>query len=135
MGDQTPLPLKPPPDTPAPRTPAPAWVALASAWLGLLCVLTSMAVPLVPGSTDPTAELTHAKVYSWADRVILVPAYLAVSAIFLGFIVFRQMATEPRPLPDALLSQRTQAKVGIVLGLVGAAIMYIFVALRGPTSV
>ena len=134
MGKPAPLPLKPPPEAPARRTPAPAWVALASAWLGLLCVLTAVVLPLVPGSTDPQAELTRAKAYSWADRVILVPAYLSVSALFTGIIVLRQMATEPRPWPDALANQRIQAKVGIILGIIGAAVVYVFVALRGPTA-
>jgi hypothetical protein len=110
-------------------------VALLAAWVGLLCVVVSAVVPFLPGSRDPTDELTHAKAYSLADRVLTVAIYLSPAAMALGIVVLRQMSTEPRPLPEPMRMQRVQAWVGIALGLVGAAILYIFVFFRGPTSV
>ena len=107
-------------------------MSLASAWLGLFCVILSAAVPFVPGSSDPQAELTHLKPYSTADRLIVVAIYLSPASMCLGIIVLWQMASEARPLPQALINQRVQAWVGISPGLIGAAIIYIFVALRGP---
>ena len=53
-------------------------------------------------------------------------------ALFLGIVVLWQMRKEPRPLPDALANQRLQARVGIALSLLGAAIIYTWVAFRGP---
>jgi len=54
--------------------------------------------------------------------------------MFLGMVVLWQMRRQPRPLPAPLVAQRIQAYVGIVLALLGAAIIYLHVALRGPTS-
>jgi hypothetical protein len=127
-------PLNPdgPPASP-PRL-APPWVALIAAWLGLLTLLASAIVPLLPGSRDPLAELQNLQPYSAADRYIPVPLYACAVALFLGIVVLWQMRREPRPLPDALVAQRVQAWVGIVLSVVGAAIIYVYVALRGPTS-
>jgi len=125
-------PLNPDP-APRPRL-APAWVALASAWLGLLTLLASIVFPFLPGSRDPRAELQHLRPYSFADKFLPLPIYGSVAAIFLGIIVLWQMRREPRPLPPALVAQRAQAWVAIVLALIGAAVIYACVALRGPRS-
>ena len=131
MADDLP-PLNPDPP-PRPRL-APAWVALVAAWLGLITLIASVAFPFLPGTRDPRAELQHLRPYSFADKFIPLPIYASVVAMFLGIVVLWQMRREPRPLPDALVSQRAQAWVGIVLALVGAAVIYIAVALRGPRS-
>ena len=125
-------PLDPDPP-PRPRL-APPWVALLAAWLGLLTLIASAVVPFLPGTRDPRAELQHLRPYSLADKFIPVPLYACAVAVFLGMVVLWQMRREPRPLPDALIAQRLQAYVGIVLALLGAAIIYVHVALRGPAS-
>ena len=125
-------PLNPDPP-PRPRL-APPWVALLAAWIGLLTLIASIAVPFLPGSRDPRAELQRLRPYSLADCFIPVPLYACAVALFLGIAVLWQMRREPRPLPDALVAQRIQAYAGIVLALLGAAIIYAFVALRGPTA-
>lgn len=125
------LPLTPPAEVKKP-TPAPAWVALSASWMGLLAVLSAIIIPLLPGSRNPRAELERLAPYSLADWFLPAPLYLAVIALFLGIIVFWQSRGEVRPLPDALLAQRVQAAVGIGLALLAAAIVYAFVALRGP---
>ena len=127
------LPRLNPDAVPQPRL-APPWVALLAAWLGLLTLLASATVPFLPGSRDPRAELQNLRPYSAADRFIPVPLYVCAVALFLGIVVLWQMRREPRPLPDALAAQRVQAWAGIVLALIGAAIIYLHVALRGPTS-
>jgi hypothetical protein len=126
------LPLKPPPDEkPKPRpTPAPSWVALLAAWLGLLTLLASLLLLLLPGSKSPREELEHARPYSLADRFFPIPVYLSVLALFIGIVVFWQMRREPRPLPEGMLAQRVQAAVGIALALAGIAVFYTFAALR-----
>lgn len=128
------LPLKPPPDPPKRRDPAPSWVPLATAWIGLAALLLSFVIPFVPGSKDPIAELKHARPYAPADWVLMVAIYLVPAALALGLVVFRQMKTEPRPLPDSLVLQRFQAWVGIILALAAAAVIYIYVALHGPKA-
>jgi hypothetical protein len=120
-----------PPSKPAPA-PAPAWVALATAWLGLLMLAASVAFIFLPGSRDPQAELEHLRPYSVADQFLPLPMYGITVALFLGIVVLWQMRREPRPLPDALVAQRVQACVGIGLALVGAVVIYTWVALRGP---
>lgn len=127
-----PLPPLDPDGPPMPRL-APAWVALLSAWLGLLTLVAAVAVPFLPGSRDPRAELEQLRPYSAADRFIPVPLYAATVALFLAIVVLWQMRREPRPLPVALAAQRVQAWVGIVLALAGAAVVYAWVGLRGPT--
>src|SRR5437763_13879753 len=122
------------PDPPLRPRLAPAWVALASAWCGLLTFVAAMVLPLLPGSRDPRAELEHFRPYSIADRFIPLPIYASVVAMFLGIVVMWQMRREPRPLPQPLVAQRVQACAGIVLALLGAAIIYIVVALWGPRS-
>ena len=125
------------PDGPPPAAPprlAPAWVALVAAWLGLLTLIASIAVPFLPGSRDPRAELQKLRPYAVADKFIPLPLYACAAALFLGIVVLWQMRREPRPLPDALVAQRLQAWAGIVLALLGAAVIYLHVALRGPTS-
>ena len=126
--------LSPPPDeSPVARpTPAPPWVALLSAWLGLLMLIAAIVLPFLPGSRDPRAELEHARPYSIADRFIPIPMYGVTIAIFLGIVVLWQMHKEPRPLPDALIAQRVQAYAGIALALLATVILYTYVALHGP---
>ena len=134
MRDDPPLPLRPPePYTPPARpTPAPPWVALLTAWLGLIMLIAAIAFPFLPGSRNPQAELEHLRPYAFADRFIPLPIYASVIAMFLGIVVLWQMRREPRPLPDALVAQRVQAWVGIVLALLSAVVIYTWVALRGP---
>ena len=130
------LPLKPAED-PAPLrkpTPAPAVVALLAPWIGLVSLILAIILPFLPGSRDPVAELTHARPWSPADRFIAMIIYIPPLAIFLGVVVLWQMRKEPRPLPDGLFAQRVQAKVAIGLALLASFIIYLFVALRGPTA-
>ena len=122
--------LLPPPETRP--TPAPARVALLAAWAGLLMLIASIVFTLLPGSVDPRQELERARPYSVADRFLPLPIYGVTVALFLGIVVLWQMRKEPRPLPDAMVAQRVQAWVGIVLALVGAAIIYVWVFFRGP---
>lgn len=129
---RSPLPAPDPPVAPTRPTPAPPWVALLSTWLGLLTLIASAIFPFLPGSRDPRAELEQAAPYSFADKFLPLPMYGTVIALFLGIVVLRQMRKEPRPLPDAMVAQRVQAWVGIILALLGAAIIYMWVALRGP---
>lgn len=126
------LPLRPPADPPRRPTLAPPWVALLSAWLGLMMLIAAIAFPFLPGSDDPRAELEHARPYSFADKFLPVPMYGVTIAMFLGIVVLWQMRREPRPLPHALLAQRVQAWVGIALALIATVILYVHVALRGP---
>ncbi|MEA2736431.1 MAG: hypothetical protein QOE14_2882 [Humisphaera sp.] len=133
MAESNDLPPLNPDPPPSPRL-APPWVALASAWLGLLTLIMSAVFPFLPGSRDPRAELQHLRPYSFADKFIPLPIYGSTIAMFLGIVVLWQMRREPRPLPNALVAQRVQAWVGIVLALLGAAIIYFHVALRGPSS-
>jgi len=132
---RSPLPPIDPPGpvrTPPAPTPAPAWVALAAAWAGLLMLVTSAVFPFLPGSVNPLAELEHTRPYSFADRFLPLPIYGTTVALFLGIVVLWQMRKEARPLPQALLAQRVQAWVGIVLALLAAVILYTWVGLRGP---
>ena len=131
-GDSSLPPLNP--DAPPRPRLAPSWVALLTAWLGLLTLAASIAVPFLPGSRDPRAELQHLRPYSLADRFIPFPLYACAVTLFLGSVVLWQMRREPRPLPDPLVAQRIQAYAGMLLALLGAAVIYVFVALRGPTS-
>jgi NhaP-type Na+/H+ or K+/H+ antiporter len=128
----SPLPLKPPLDPPKPRTPAPAWLAFLVAWLGLISLALAIAIPFLPGSRDPQAEITHAKPYPLADRAIPIALYTQTVTLFLGIIVFRQMTTEPRPLSQPLVAQRLQAWTGIALAFAGIIFVYLYVQLRGP---
>ena len=68
------------------------------------------------------------------DRFLPVPMYGIALVLFLGIVVLWQMRKEPRPLDDALVNQRVQAWVGIVLAIVGAVVVYVYVALRGPRA-
>src|SRR4051812_4936649 len=124
------LPLEPVEDPPARKelTPAPAWVALAAPWLGLITLALSILTFLVPGSRDPRAELSHAQPYSAADWMILIALYLSAVAVFIPLVIFWQMRTQPRPLAPPLAAQRLQAVVGLVLALIGIAIIYFEVA-------
>jgi hypothetical protein len=121
--------LPPPERTP---TPAPPWVALLAAWAGLLMLVASIVFTLLPGSVDPRGELERARPYSPADRFLPLPIYGVTVALFLGIVVLWQMRKEPRPLPDAMVAQRMQAWAGIVLALLGAAVIYVWVFFRGP---
>jgi hypothetical protein len=113
-------------------TPAPAWVPLLTAWAGLLMLVASVVFIFLPGSVDPRRELEHARPYSAADKFLPLPIYGITVALFLGIVVLWQMRKEPRPLPEAMVAQRVQAWVGIVLALVGGVVIYGWVALRGP---
>ncbi len=129
------LPLKPVADEAAspPSTPAPAWLAFVAAWLGLLTLIASIVLLLLPGSHDPRAELEHAKPYSAADRFFPVPVYMSVVTLFIAIVVLRQMRHEPRPLADGLVAQRVQAWAGIILSLIAIGIFYAVAAHRvGP---
>jgi hypothetical protein len=117
---------------PRPLKPAPAWVAFLAAWVGLLMLVASIVFIFLPGSKNPVAELEHKTQYSIADRFLPLPIYGVTVAIFLGIVVLWQMRKEPRPLPRAMVSQRLQAWVGIWLALIGAAIIYVHVAMHGP---
>jgi len=124
------LPLKPVDDLPdkkPPPTPAPPWVALLSAWLGLITLICSLALPFLPGSRRPREELEHRSPWSAADRWLPFPIYLSVVALFLGIIVLWQMRKEPRPLPDAFAAQRLQAWVCIWITIVAIVFMYAWV--------
>jgi hypothetical protein len=112
----------------------PAWVALAAAWLGLICLTASIVLPVLPGSRNPRMELEHFIPYSAADCFLLFPIYAAPLAMCLGIMVFWQMRPLARPLPDALVAQRLQAAVGIGLALVGTIIIYVWVALHRPPA-
>jgi len=122
--------LLPPPEKRP--TPAPAWVALLAAWAGLLMLVASVVFVFLPGSVDPRRELEHARPFSPADKFLPLPIYGIAVALFLGIVVLWQMRKEPRPLPEAMLAQRVQARVGIVLALLGACVIYGWVAWRGP---
>lgn len=126
------LPLEPPADFSAgkpPPTPAPAIVALLSAWAGLVTLVAAIVLPFLPGSRRPRVEMEgHA--WSFADRWIPFPIYASVVALFLGIVVLWQMRRHPRPLPQAMLGQRTQAWVGIVLALTAIVFIYAWVAIR-----
>src|SRR5262249_1398744 len=110
-------PLKPPSDPSPPPTLVPAIVPFLAAWLGLLTLLAALALPLLPGSRHPRAELEHREPYSLADRFIPIPIYATVVVLFLAIVTLWQMRKEPRPLPAALLSQRLQACVAILLSV------------------
>ena len=115
-----------------PTVPAPAWVALLAAWIGLLMLMASIVFIFLPGAKDPVAELEHRARYSFADRFLPIPIYGVTVAMFLGIVVLWQMRKEPRPLPAPMVAQRIQAWVGIWLGIIGAGVIYIHVALHGP---
>jgi hypothetical protein len=95
-------------------------------------LIASVVFILLPGSVDPRAELEHARRYSPADQFLPLPIYGIAVALFLGIVVLWQMRKEPRPLHAALAAQRVQAWVGIALALVAAAVIYAWVALKGP---
>ena len=120
------LPLKPVADEPKnERNPAPAWVALAAPWLGLITLILSIAVFLVPGSRDARAEFTHQRPWSAADVVVTIAEYMSVVAVFVGLVVIWQMRTQPRPLSAPLAAQKLQAMVGLVLAFAGVGIIYV----------
>jgi hypothetical protein len=125
------LPLVEPVSQPKP-IPAPAIVSLLGVWIALLTLMGSIALPFLPGSRHPRAELEHLQPYSLADRFLPVLIYGSVIGLFLGIVVLWQMRKEPRPLPEALVNQRLQAWVAITLALLAAAVIYLHVALRGP---
>jgi hypothetical protein len=128
-----PLPLESKLDT-KPPTLAPAWLPLVTAWLGLLMLAASVIFILLPGSRNPVAELQHQQPYSLKDRFLPVPMYGIALVLFLGSVVLWQMRREARPLPQALVNQRVQAMVGMGLALLGAVIIYAYVAFFGPRA-
>ena len=125
------LPLEPAKSDRSP-TLAPPWVALLTAWLGLLVLIAAIVFIYLPGTRDPRGELEHRVPYSLADRFLPFPIYGVTVVLFLGIVVLWQMRKEIRPLPDALLIQRLQALVGMALALIAAAIVYVHVARHGP---
>jgi hypothetical protein len=100
--------------------------------MGLIMLIASVVFIFLPGSVNPREELEHQRPYSWADRFLPIPIYGITIALFLGIVVLYQMRAEPRPLEPALRNQRVQASVGIVLAVMGAVIIYTWVALHGP---
>lgn len=122
------------PDPPIRPTVAPAWVALLAAWTGLLMLMASIVFVFLPGTRHPRQELEHQIPFSWADKFLPVPIYGITMALFLGITVLWQMRKEPRPLPSPLANQRVQAWVGIMLALLGAVVIYTYVAMRGPRA-
>jgi hypothetical protein len=129
------LPLRPPPEPVKPPTPAPAWVAFLAAWMGLIMLVASVVLIFLPGSVNPREELEHRRPYSLADKFLPIPIYGITVALFLGIVVIYQMRKEPRPLPEAMVNQRIQAWAGIALALLGAVVIYTWVALTGPKHV
>lgn len=127
----SPLPLKGV-DEPRRPTPAPAWVALVTAWLGLIMLVLSVAFIFLPGSRNPKEELEGLRGYSFADKFLPLPIYGITLVLFLGIVVLWQMRREPRPLPDAFMAQRVQAWVGIGLALLATVAIYTWVGFRGP---
>jgi hypothetical protein len=113
---------------------APPWVALITAWGGLLMLLASIIFVLLPGSKDPVAELQHTKPYSLKDQFLPIPMYGIALVLFLGTVVLWQMRKERRPLPEELAMQRVQAWVGMALATAGAVVVYTYVALHGPRA-
>jgi len=107
-------------------------VALAAAWMGLVMLILSVVFLFLPGSTNARAELEHQSSYSAKDWFLPIPIYGIAMAMFLGFVVIWQMRKEPRPLPQPMVFQQIQAWFGILLALVGAAIIYIWVGIYGP---
>jgi hypothetical protein len=105
---------------------------LATAWLGLIMLIASIAFIFLPGSRQPREELERLREYSPADRFLPWPLYGITLTLFLGIVVLWQMRREPRPLPDALVAQRVQAWVGITLALIATVIIYVWVGLFGP---
>ncbi|HWP39357.1 MAG TPA: hypothetical protein VNL70_00430, partial [Tepidisphaeraceae bacterium] len=70
-----------PDESPRP-SPAPAWVALLTAWLGLIMFVASVVLMFLPGSVNPREELEHARGYSPADRFLPVPIYGIALTLF-----------------------------------------------------
>ena len=89
----------------------------------------SVVFVLLPGSRDPSIEIARHEP-PLSARFLPVPIYGITAALFLGIIVLWQMRKEPRPLPDALVAQRVQAWAGIVLALLGAAVIYGYFAVQ-----
>src|SRR2546423_12383585 len=96
-------PLPPLQDYKPPRQPtlAPPWVALLSAWLGLLMVVASIVFVALPASRNPRAELTHQTEYSPADKFLPVPIYGIAASLFVAIVVLWQMRKEPPPPAEA----------------------------------
>ncbi len=128
----SPLPLHPPPAAPPKPSLAPAWLSLLTAWLGIIMLIASIIFIFLPGTRDPRAELMHRVPYSLADKFLPIPIYGVTVTLFLGIVILYQMRREPRPLPEAMIMQRIQAWVGMILSLIAAAVIYIHVALHGP---
>jgi hypothetical protein len=127
------LPLRPPTELRRP-TLAPPWVALLTAWLGLVVLIMSIVFIFLPPSSHPLEELEHRRPYSLVERFLPFPIYGIALVLALGWYgVLRQMRAEPRPLPQPLVNQRLQAWVGMILALIGAVVIYTWVGLRGPS--
>ena len=126
------LPLKPVSEPTRPSL-APPWVALLTAWLGLIVLIASIVFVFLPIGSHPLEELEHQRAYSFIERFLPFPIYGIALVLCLGWYgVLRQMRGEPRPLPQPLVNQRMQAYTGIVLALIGAIVIYTWVGIRGP---
>src|SRR5688500_5153462 len=79
------LPLKPAEELRRP-TPAPPWLALLTAWLGLVMLVASVVFVFLPGSRRPREELERLEPYSIADRFLPLPVYGITVALFLGIV-------------------------------------------------
>lgn len=110
---------------------APPWVALSTAWLGLITLIGCLIVPFLPGSRDPVAEMERHR-YAASDRFLPYPIYAGIVTLFMGIVVIWQMRRHPRPLPPTMVAQRIQAWAGMILAMAGIAFIYVFVAWRGP---
>lgn len=130
MPNDTKLPLKPVEPQRKPML-APPWVALVTAWLGLLTLAAFLVVPFLPGSQNPLDELEHRR-FAASDQFLPYPIYASVVVLFLGIVVLWQMRQEPRPLPAPLVAQRIQAWAGMILAMIGIIFIYTYVAFRGP---
>jgi len=130
VSSESKLPLKPVEPSRRPML-APPWVALVTAWLGLLTLVAFLVVPFLPGSRNPLDELEH-RTFALSDRFLPYPIYSSVVVLFLGIVVLWQMRDEPRPLPDSLVAQRVQAWAGMILAMIGIVFIYVYVAFRGP---
>ncbi len=109
-----------------PRGAAPAWVAVASAWMGFLSLLSAIALPFV-GKYLRSRGVVSSGHWRSGDLWLPFPVYTAVVAVVLGMVAMWQMRKVRRPIPGDMVSQRMQAWFGMVLGGLSVALVYIYV--------